>query len=69
MGLHSKQPNVYNDVLFVLQHNDWYTEEARKELERLSLSYPFTFNQRNRIANPPALISREEEESDFDGDY
>jgi len=38
MGLHSKQPNVYNDVLFVLQHNDWYTEEARKEMKRLSLS-------------------------------
>jgi len=70
MGLHSKQPNAYNDVLFVLQHNDWYTEEARKELKRLSLSYPFTVKQRNSIANPPALIAREDSfEGDYYGDY
>jgi hypothetical protein len=60
---------VYNDVLFVLQHNDSYTDAARTELQSLSRSYPhFTANQYRRIADPPVLLRNRGYESD-DYDY
>ena len=59
--------NVFNDVLFVLQHNDWYTDAARTELQNLSRSYPyFTEKQRQRIGNPPVLRRYD---SDSDGGW
>ena len=62
-----QHPNLFNDVLFILQHNDWYTKEAYVLLRQLCDGYPFTAKQRNRIRNPPAL--QQEEDYDDYGDF
>ena len=57
---------VFDDCLYIMQHNDWYTDAGRAELQRLAKNYPyFTPKQRGRIGNPPKL-SRD---SDDDGFY
>jgi hypothetical protein len=67
-SLRLKGPSAFDDVLFVLQHNDWYTDDGRKELRRLAQSYPFTSKQRTRIAYPPSL-KRQDDDSDWGYDY
>lgn len=74
IGLHSNQPSstIYSDVLFVLQHNYWYTEKGYNEIRELCKSYPyFTGKQRYRIANPPTLKDEDEigYNDGYDGDY
>lgn len=66
ISLQSNSPNAYNDVMFILQHDDWYTEEGRKEIKRLASHYPFTSKQQSNISKPPSL--RREEEYYY-GDY
>ena len=69
-GLRTNPHNAnanYCNVLFILQHNDWYTDEGRKEIRRLAAKYPFTPNQRQKIANPPSL--RREYDSDVEDDF
>ena len=61
----SNPSKVFNNVLFILQHNDWYTTEAYAYLRQLSASYPFTAKQRARIRSPPKL----ERSEDYDDDY
>jgi len=75
-ALESRTPNAYNDVIFILQHDDWYTDAGRNEMKRLATKYPFTSKQRFRIANPPSLVTEEEyedyedyEEYEEFGDY
>ena len=59
-ALKSKLPNAYNEVMFILQHDDWYTDEGMKEIKRLASDYPFTAKQRNKISNPPSLRREED---------
>ena len=50
--------SLFNNVLFVLQHNDWYTDEGIEIVRDLALACThLTFNQKNRIRNPPKLSS------------
>ena len=52
----SPSNSLFSDTLFVLQHNDWYTDEGIKTIRDLALaSSYFTCNQRIRILNPPKL--------------
>ena len=59
-SLKSRNSSAFNHVLFVLQHDDWYTDAERNLMKRLSAKYPFTNNQRIRINNPPSLQSEED---------
>ena len=59
-ALKSKLPNAYNEVMFILQHDDWYTDKGMKEIKRLASDYPFTAKQRNKISNPPSLRREED---------
>lgn len=58
---------AFNDVLFVLQHDYWYTSEGFQEIRRLADEFPFTSKQRGIIRNPPPLPDAD----DYDnyGDY
>lgn len=58
---------VFQDVIFILQHNFWYTDEAYAVLRRLANACPFTPKQRAKIANPPKL--RDEFDDDEEYDY
>jgi hypothetical protein len=64
----SNSSKAFSLVQFILQHDDWYTDEGRREIRRLAASFPFTSNQRNKIATPPAL-QRERDRYDDDDDY
>jgi hypothetical protein len=55
---------AFIDVMFVLQHDRWYTDEGRAEIRRLAGQFPFTANQRSKISNPPKLRN-----DDDDSDY
>lgn len=58
---------VFDDVLFVLQHNDWYTDVACTELQNLSRNYSyFAGKQRQRITveDPPVQLRRDNYDSD-----
>ncbi len=55
---------AYEVVMFVFQHNEWYTHEGLQEIRRLASSYPFTAKQRNQILSPPELARR-----DYNKDY
>jgi hypothetical protein len=75
-ALESKLPSAYNDVMFVLQHNDWYTDSGRQEMRRLAAAHPFTYKQRGKILNTPSLVRRDEDDyynydddNDCDDDY
>lgn len=58
--------SVFNDVQFILQHDEWYTDEGRAELKRLARAYPhFTTNQRGRIENPPPLRQSYDNRDDY----
>lgn len=49
-------PNTYDEVLFVLQHRDWYTNEARTLLLERVDEYPhFTEKQKTRLITPPSF--------------
>jgi hypothetical protein len=64
-GLRSKNPSppLFDKVLTVLQHDDWYTKAAFPHIRQLAAAYPhFTAKQRAIICNPPKL-------SDYDDDY
>ena len=70
-SLELRLPSAFNEVTYVLQHDDWYTDKGREEMRRLASKYPFTSKQRYRIANPPSLATREEDyydECDYDYD-
>lgn len=67
-SLMSGQSNSFNHVLYILQHNDWYTDDDRREIRRLASKYPFAAKQRERISNPPQL-KREEEDDYWDESY
>lgn len=54
--------------MFVLQHNEWYTDEGLQEIRRLAGSYPFNAKQRNQILSPPKLDRREDDEDYYDED-
>jgi 3'-5' exonuclease len=57
---------LFSTVLFILQHDDWYTDEALTLVRQLSVEYPnFTSKQRAIIHNPPALP----QEDDYDEYY
>lgn len=62
-----KTKHVFNDALFVLQHDDWYTQEAYEVLSEWIDEYPhFTAKQRGILACPPTL--QRHDENDW-GDY
>ena len=63
---HGSQPlSLFDNVLFILQHDDWYTEAGYDYLRQLVSEYPyFTSKQRSRLASPPKL-QREEEYDDY----
>jgi hypothetical protein len=55
---------AFIDVMFVLQHDRWYTDVTRAEIRRLAGQFPFTANQRSKISNLPKLRN-----DDDDSDY
>jgi hypothetical protein len=56
LTLKRKTKHVFNDTLFVLQHDDWYTGQAYTKLEKWIEEYPhFTAKQRAIIECPPSL--------------
>ena len=46
---------VYNKVLFIRQHDEWYTAEGHAKILALADAFPFTAKQRERIRNPPTM--------------
>lgn len=61
---------IFNDCLYIMQHNDWYTDAGRAELQRLARNYPyFTLKQRGRIGNPPPMSRRNDSDDDYGGYY
>jgi len=69
-SLELRLPSAFNEVIFVLQHNDWFTDRGREEITRLASNYPFTSKQRYRISNPPSLAREEDYYDDhYYGDY
>jgi hypothetical protein len=58
---------AFEGVMFVLQHNEWYTRDGLEEIVRLAGNYPFTAKQRNQIARPPKLVRREYDDDDYWG--
>ena len=71
-SLETKSAGAFNDATYVLQHNEWYTDAGRIEIQRLAAACPFTTNQRNRI-NSPVSLERDDDDDDYygydDGDY
>lgn len=66
----STSNSLFSGVLFILQHDDWYTNEGLKLVQSLALKHSsFTSKQRERIRNPPALSRWEDESYDCWGDY
>ncbi len=66
----SNTNDVFHSVLFILQHDEWYTDEAFTLLRKLAGKYPyFTARQRDLISCPPALPREEDWEEDYWGDY
>ena len=56
LRLKRKTKHVFNDTLFVLQHDDWYTAPAYVTLKKWIEEYPhFTAKQRAIIECPPSL--------------
>lgn len=35
-ALNLKLPSAYNDVMFILQHDDWFTNSGMNEIRRLA---------------------------------
>ena len=68
-SLKSRNSSSFNHVLFVLQHDDWYTDAERNLMKRLSAKYPFTNNQRIRINIAPSLQSEEDLDDYGANDY
>ena len=68
-SLKSRNSSAFNHVLFVLQHDDWYTDAERNLMKRLSAKYPFTNNQRIRINIAPSLQSEEDLDDYGANDY
>jgi len=69
-ALNLKLPNAYNDVMFILQHDDWFTNSGMDEIRRLAAQYPFTSKQQYRISNPPPLAGQDVYEDDYyEDDY
>lgn len=64
-------PTAYNDVIFILQHDDWYTDSGMREIRRLASTYPFSCKQKQKIAQPPQLKRQEEDywDENYYGDY
>lgn len=54
---------LFDKVIFILQHNYWYTKEAFVVLRRLAADCPFTRKQRAMIEKPPKF--RVECDDDF----
>lgn len=57
--------SAYDNAIYVLQHNDWYTDEAYDVIRELAAQYPFTRKQRRRIANPPELPRDDDYEYEY----
>jgi hypothetical protein len=69
--LRSKQHShtLYSQVLYILQHDHWYTKEGTGVLRKLAANYPhFTQKQRFRINDPPVLEDRYDDEDNDYGD-
>jgi hypothetical protein len=58
--------SIYSDAVFILQHDNWYTNAANAELRRLAEDYPFSSSQRRQIAHPKPLV---QDDSDDYGCY
>ena len=66
----STSSSLFSDVLFILQHDDWYTKEGLKLVQSLALKHPyFTSNQQERIRNPPSLSRWDDDDCYYGGDY
>jgi hypothetical protein len=58
--------DVFHSVMFILQHDEWYTDEAFTLLRKLAGKYPyFTARQRDLISCPPALPREEDWEEEY----
>ena len=56
---------LYNNVMFILQHDDWYTDSAFVYVRGLCRNYPyFTQKQRQQIQSPPKLRRYDDDEYD-----
>jgi len=51
-ALESRLPSAFSHVLYILQHDEWYTDEGLREIKRLAANYPFTKHQQHRISSP-----------------
>jgi hypothetical protein len=61
---YSTRNKAFHDVIFIVQHDEWYSAEGLLEIRRLADQYPyFTSNQIQKIHNPPKL------EIDYYEDY
>jgi hypothetical protein len=61
---YSTRNKAFNEVFFIVQHDEWYSAEGLLEIRRLADQYPyFTSNQIQKIHSPPKL------EIDYYEDY
>ena len=59
---------LFNEVMVIIQHDDWYTEGQRSNLQDVALKYNhFTRKQKARIRNPPNLGRGYDDEYGDDG--
>ncbi len=65
---HKDTSKAFNGVMFVLQHDEWYTDEGLEEIRRLAGNFPFTHKQRMQILNPPKLTRDCDEDDYYDYD-
>ena len=50
-SLRKLDTSSFNDILYILQHDWYYTDEGRHEIRRLASKCPFTAKQKARISN------------------
>jgi len=47
---------IYNRIMKILQHKEWYTEEQRNDVKEFALKFKFfTIKQKKQISNPKDL--------------
>lgn len=60
---------AHSNAMFVLQHNEWYTEEGLERMRKLSTEYPFfTAKQRASLLSPRPLKGDEYDDEYYDSD-
>jgi len=68
LQLNTPFPNIYNQIMSILQHDDWYSENQRQLIQKAALECKFwSSKQLDKIKNPPKLCTCKDNDSYSNG--